>query len=171
MERWELYAHKAICWSKHDLLNESEIFDDQIIKTKNKKQNCTIEKQDNALNSYKFVTNEPHSEKRKLEKNNKQYMKSMKWSSLKNSFESNCHYKWIYTISTKGNIIEPKQLCIWCSTYNFIFNMEWKFWKMVWKLQKAWKSIFKCTALSICTLLIFLLKPCMITSVIFAGFQ
>ena len=54
-------AHKAICWSKHDPLNESEIFDDWIIKTKNKKQNSTIEKQDNALNSYKFVTNEPQT--------------------------------------------------------------------------------------------------------------
>ena len=62
-------AHKAICWSKHDLLDESEIFDDWIIKTKNKKRNSTIEKQDNALNSYKFVTNEPHSKKHKLEKN------------------------------------------------------------------------------------------------------
>ena len=71
-------VHKAIHWSKHDPLNESEIFDDWIIKTKNnkqdstlKKQDNTIEKQDNALKPYKFITNEPHNKKRKLEKINK----------------------------------------------------------------------------------------------------
>src|ERR1700678_211742 len=71
-------VHKAIHWSKHDPLNESEIFDDWIIKTKNnkqdstlKKQDDTLENQDNALKPYKFITNEPHNKKRKLEKINK----------------------------------------------------------------------------------------------------
>ena len=71
-------VHKAICWSKHDPLNESEIFDDWIIKTKNTKQNSTlnkqnntIEKQDSTLKPYKFITNEPHSKKCKLENINK----------------------------------------------------------------------------------------------------
>jgi hypothetical protein len=52
-------------------LNESEIFDDWIIKTKNNKQDNTLKKQDSTLKPYKFITNEPHNKKRKLEKINK----------------------------------------------------------------------------------------------------
>ena len=57
-------VHKAIRWSKHDPLNESEIFDTWFIKTKN-------DKQDNILKQYKFIADEPQSKKRKLEKINK----------------------------------------------------------------------------------------------------
>jgi hypothetical protein len=65
-------------------LNESEIFDDWIIKTKNNKQDSTLKRQDNTLKKqdstlkpYKFIANEPHNKKRKLEKKKtKQYMKS-----------------------------------------------------------------------------------------------
>ena len=71
-------VHKAIHWSKYDPLNESEIFDDWIIKTKNNKQDSTLkrqdntlEKQDNTLKPHKFITNEPHNKKHKLEKINK----------------------------------------------------------------------------------------------------
>ena len=55
---------KAIRWSKHDPLNESEIFDAWFIKTKNNKQ-------DNTSKQYKFIANEPQSKKRKFEKINK----------------------------------------------------------------------------------------------------
>ena len=56
--------HKAICWSKHDPLNESEIFDAWFIKTKDNKQ-------DNTPKQYKFIANESHSKKHKLEETNK----------------------------------------------------------------------------------------------------
>jgi hypothetical protein len=56
--------HKAIRWSKHDPLNESEIFDAQFMKIKDNKQ-------DNTLKTYKFIINEPYSKKRKLEDINK----------------------------------------------------------------------------------------------------
>ena len=78
-------VHKAIRWSKHDPLNESENFDYWIIKTKNnkqdntfKKQDNTLEKQDDTLKPYNFIANEAHNKKHKLEKINKQYIKSMK---------------------------------------------------------------------------------------------
>ena len=57
-------VHKAIRWSKHDPLNESEIFDAWFIKTKNIKQ-------ENTPKQYKFIADEPQSKKRKFEKINK----------------------------------------------------------------------------------------------------
>ena len=57
-------VHKAIRWSKRDPLNESEIFDAWSIKTKDNKQ-------ESALKTYKFITNELHGKKRKLENINK----------------------------------------------------------------------------------------------------
>jgi hypothetical protein len=56
-------VHKAIRWSKHDPLNESEIFDTWFIKTEDNKQKCTPKQ-------YKFIANEPDGKKRKLEKTN-----------------------------------------------------------------------------------------------------
>ena len=47
-------VHKAIRWSKHDPLNESEIFDAWIINTKDNKQDTILKEQ--------------NSKKRKLEK-------------------------------------------------------------------------------------------------------
>ena len=44
-------VHKAICWSKHDPLNDSEIFDAWFIKTKDKKQDSTSK-------PYKFIADE-----------------------------------------------------------------------------------------------------------------
>jgi hypothetical protein len=55
-------VHKAIRWSKHDPLNESEIFDAWFIKTKDNN------KQDSTPKQYTFIANENQSKKRKLEK-------------------------------------------------------------------------------------------------------
>ena len=78
-------VHKAICWSEHDLLGESEILDDWMIGAKNnkqdntlKKQDNTLEKQDDTLKPYNFIANEAHNKKCKLEKINKTDIKSMK---------------------------------------------------------------------------------------------
>ena len=59
-------VHKAIRWSKHDPLNESENFNTSswFIKTKDNKQDSTSKQ-------YKLIANEPHSKKRKLENINK----------------------------------------------------------------------------------------------------
>ena len=61
-------VHKAIRWSKHDPLNETEIFDACFIKIKNNKQDTT-------LKQCKFIAYEPSSNKRKLEEMDKTYKK------------------------------------------------------------------------------------------------
>jgi hypothetical protein len=73
-------VHRAIRWSKHDPLNESEIFDAWFIKTKDNKQDSTPKQ-------YKFIANEPHSKKRKLEKINK-------------------------TTYEKHELVQPKKICL-----------------------------------------------------------
>ena len=66
-------VHKAICWSKHNPWNESEIFEAWFVKTKDNKQDSTSK-------PYKFIADESNNKKHKLEKIDKTMMK---WSSLK----------------------------------------------------------------------------------------
>ena len=54
-------VHKAICWSKHNPWNESEIFEAWFVKTKDNKQDSTSK-------PYKFIADESNNKKHKLEK-------------------------------------------------------------------------------------------------------